>query len=320
VLQRTVAWLDGFQQRHRLIGFPLAVRQKYAEDQGGYLAATVAYYGFFSVFPLLLILTTGLGYLLAGHPGLQRDLVDSALGQFPVVGRDLKAGSLKGSALAVGIGAAGALWAGMGAVLAAENAFNQMWGVPYVDRPSFLRARLRALGLLVVLGGGIVGATALAGVATADSHFAVALKVVSIALSTGLDFVLFWSIFRLLVAADVSWRDLRAGAAVAAVGYELLQLAGGYYVGHVLQHASNTYGTFALVIGLLSYIYLAIHVVLLGAEASVVAARRLWPRSLSLAAERPPTPADVAAFEQRLSTEVRRRDEHVVVSPPPAAE
>jgi uncharacterized BrkB/YihY/UPF0761 family membrane protein len=49
---------DRFQQRHRSIGFPLAVLQKYADDQGGYLAATVTYYAFFSIFPLLLLLVS----------------------------------------------------------------------------------------------------------------------------------------------------------------------------------------------------------------------------------------------------------------------
>ena len=66
----------------------------------------------------------------------------------------------------------------------------------------------------------------------------------------------------------------------AAVGYEALQLLGGYYVGRVLANAANVYGTFALVIGLLSFIYLAVHITLLGAEVNVVAARRLWPKSL----------------------------------------
>jgi uncharacterized BrkB/YihY/UPF0761 family membrane protein len=54
---------DRFQQRHRSIGFPLAVLQKYADDQGGYHAATITYYGFFAIFPLLLVLTTVLGFV-----------------------------------------------------------------------------------------------------------------------------------------------------------------------------------------------------------------------------------------------------------------
>src|SRR6476660_7533162 len=103
---------DRFQQRHRTLGFPLALLQKYSEDQGGYLAATISYYGFFSVFPLLLVFTTLLGYVLRSHPHLYRSIVDSALAQFPVIGRDLRLNSLHGSALALVLGFGGSLWAG----------------------------------------------------------------------------------------------------------------------------------------------------------------------------------------------------------------
>ena len=95
-----------------------------------------------------------------------------------------------------------------------------------------------------------------------------------------LDFGLFWIAFRVLTTHDVSWSSLWDGAVAAAIGYEVLQLLGGYYVGRVLKNAANVYGTFALVIGLLSFIYLAVRIALLGAEVNVVAARRLWPRSL----------------------------------------
>ena len=54
--------LDRFQQRHPSAGFPLAVVYKYVDDQGSYLAALMAYYGFLSLFPLLLLLTTGSGW------------------------------------------------------------------------------------------------------------------------------------------------------------------------------------------------------------------------------------------------------------------
>jgi hypothetical protein len=67
---------------------------------------------------------------------------------------------------------------------------------------------------------------------------------------------------------------------VAGVLYELLPLVGGYYVGHTVRNAGNVYGTFAIVIGLLSWIYLSTTVALLSAEIDVVAVRRLWPRSL----------------------------------------
>jgi hypothetical protein len=126
---------DRFQQRHRWLGFPLAVLQKYADDQGGYHAATITYYGFFAIFPLLLVLTTVLGFILQSHPHLEQRIVDSALGQFPVIGPQLSHGSLHGSTPALVLGLAAALWAGMGVFLASQNAMNHLWGVPFKRRP-----------------------------------------------------------------------------------------------------------------------------------------------------------------------------------------
>src|SRR5215210_8098882 len=132
---------DRFQQRHPGLGFPLAVLQKYSDDQGGFLAATITYYAFFSIFPLLLVFTTGLGFVLRGHPDLYQSIVDTALAQFPVIGPELRVQSLHGNALALGLGLAAALWAGMGVFLAAENAMNHLWGVPFKRRPDWARAR-----------------------------------------------------------------------------------------------------------------------------------------------------------------------------------
>src|SRR5207253_4618752 len=118
---------------------------------------------------------------------------------------------------------------------------------------------------------------------------------------------LFWVGFRVLTARDVSWRQLRGGAIAAAVAYELLQALGGYYVGHAVKGASATYGTFALVIGLLSWIYLAAHITLLAAEVHVVATRHLWPRSFSVVFEQPATDADRVALRWGTKVEERRQ-------------
>lgn len=308
---------DRLQRRHGSLGFLLAVRQKYGDDQGGYLAATIAYYGFLATFPLLLVFTAMLGFLLPGHPHLQQSILSSALGQFPVIGRDLKSGALKGNALALGLGVALALWSGSGVFLAAENAMNHLWGVPFKRRPDFFRARARALTLLLLLGGGALLTTALGGLGTIGAPLGVGWKVASIALSTVLNFGLFWVAFRLLTVHDVSWRCLRRGAVAAALLYEVLQLLGGYYVGHVLKHAGNSYGVFAVVFGLLSWIYLSAHITLLAAEGNVVASRHLWPRSFSIIFEQPPTSADEHALRQRAKVE-ERQDQKIDVTFDPA--
>ena len=310
---------DRFQQRHRWLGFPLAVLQKYADDQGGYLDASITYYAFFAVFPLLLVLTTVLGFVLRGHSHLYESIVDSALGQFPVIGPELSRGSLHGSALALGLGIAAALWAGMGVFLASQNAMNHLWGVPFKRRPDPIRARGRALLLLLVLGAGALATTILGGLATVGAGFGMTWKVGSVVLSTALNIGLFWVGFRVLTAREVSWRQLRGGAISAGVLYELLQTLGGYYVGHVVKDAGNVYGTFALVIGLLSWIYLGAHITLLAAEGNVVATRRLCPRSFSFMIEQPATQADKRALTQRGKVEERRGDETVSIGFPDAS-
>jgi YihY family inner membrane protein len=284
--------LDRYQRLHAWLGFPLAVRRKYADDQGGYLAATISYYAFFSIFPVLLVFTTLLGYVLRGHHRLYRSIVDSALAQLPVIGHDLQVNSLHGSALALALGLGSALWAGTGVFLAAQNAMNQLWGVPQTRRPDFVRARARALLLLLVLGGGVLATTLLGGLAAFGTGYGFGWKIASIGLSTTLNLGLFWVAFRVLTVGDLTWKELRGGAICAAILYELLQTLGGYYVGHVIKGAGNTYGTFALVIGLLSWTYLAAHITLIAAEVNVVATRRLWPRSLSRTVEGPEEPEE----------------------------
>jgi membrane protein len=282
----SVERLDRLQQRHSLLAFPYAVARKYSDDGGGYLAATISYYGFFSLFPLLLVLVTTLGFALQRWPQLEGHIVDTALGQLPVIGPQLGHHELKASGLALAIGLAASLWTGTGVLLAAEAAMARIWELPVADHAGFFGARLRALMLLGLLGGGLLLATLTSGAAAFGGSLNTAVRLVALAASLGGNFLLFWLAFRLLAPHQVPWSQLRGGAIAAALGYGALQLAGSYYMTHTLRRASEVYGTFALVIGILSWIYLTATVVLLAAEANVVAARRLWPRRI-----REPEPA-----------------------------
>ena len=104
--------IDAYQRRHRWLGFPLAVVYKFGDDQGPYLAALITYYGFLSLFPLLLLLVTILGFVLQGDPHLQDELLDSALAQFPVIGSQLRENvhSLTGSGTGLAVGIVGTLY------------------------------------------------------------------------------------------------------------------------------------------------------------------------------------------------------------------
>src|SRR5690349_19833103 len=109
---RLVDPIDAYQRRHRWLGFPLAVIYKFADDQGPYLSALITYYGFLSLFPLLLLMVTILGYALQGDPQLQARLVGSAIAELPIVGSQLRDNvhALKGSGAALAVGILGTLY------------------------------------------------------------------------------------------------------------------------------------------------------------------------------------------------------------------
>lgn len=270
--------LDRFQRRHRPLAAAVGVVRKFLDDEGGSMVSLIAYRAFFSLFPLLLLLTTVLGYLLGDDPGLRKEVVDSTLAQFPVIGEQLRGGSLRGNGLALAVGIVGSLVAGLGVVLETERTFDRVWGVPDDQRRGFLGSRLRATGLLLVLGGLAVVSTVVSGLVAGGSHLLG--PVWGILIATALNLAVFAAVFRLLTTREAGFRDLLPGVVIATAGWELLQLLGGWYVSHQVRNATPVYGTFALVIGLLAWIHLGATFVVLGAEANVVRARRLWPRGL----------------------------------------
>jgi YihY family inner membrane protein len=270
---------DDFQQRHRWSAIPMAVVKKFGDDQGGNLAALVSYYAFFALFPLLLVFVTILGFVLQGDLSAQRAVEKSVLGQFPIIGNQIHANALHGQVVALAVGLVTSLLGGLGVTQAAQNAFDRVWAVPFKHRPNFWQARLRGLALLAALGLLFVLATAISGLVSSGLGGSL-LKVASIVISLLLNFALFLAAFRLLSAASVGTSELWPGVFVAGALWEILQLVGGYYIGHVFKHSTSTYGTFGLVIALLVWLHLGAQVTIYSSELNVVVSRRLWPRSL----------------------------------------
>ena len=284
--------------------------KKFGDDQAGNLAALIAYYGFLSLFPLMLVMVTLLGLLLRTNPELQGTIKTSALANFPVIGDDISGSihSLRGSGLALATGIVVALWAGLGVMKVMQTAMNAVWNVPYRHRPNFFVSLLRAFMMLLVLGV-ITLASAAAGSVGAGSD-SLLLGVAGIASSVVLNLILFLLAFRILTTEDVTWGDVLPGAAVAAVAWTVLQAVGGYIVSHQLEGASDTYGAFATVIGLLAWIYLGAQMTLFAAEVNVVRKRRLWPRAI---VQPPLTDADERALKGYAEQEERRPEEDVDV-------
>jgi membrane protein len=302
--------LDRRQQQAPRIGFIAAVIKKFGDDQAGQLAALIAYYGFVSLFPLLLVLVTVLGFVLQGDPGEQRRILDGALGQFPIVSDQLKLHSLTGSDIGLLIGVIGSLLAGMGITGATQNAFNRIWHVPFKDRPNFLFAHLRGLGMLAILGTLSIVSTTAAGYVGTGSHAAPGV-IAGVIVAFILNLALFMTAFKLLTAVDVGWRDLLPGVIVAAVFWQLLQHLGGFYIDHELKHTGPLYGVFALVLGLLAWLYLGAQLTIFAAEINVVRLHRLWPRSFF---SDPLLDADKRAMTSLAEVEERIEEENVEVS------
>lgn len=308
---------DRWQQQSRWLRIPIAVVKKFGDDQAGGLAALVAYYAFFSIFPLLLVAVTVLGFVLSGDPSAAVSVKHSILGQFPVIGDQLQHQTLQGHTLALVIGLVTTLFAGLGVTMAAQNAFNRVWTVPFKRRPNFLGSRLRSLILLVSLGGLFLVGTLASGLVSGGLSGPV-LTVVGILVSIAINFALFEISFKALTAAEVSWRQLVPGAVFTAIGWEILQVAGGLYIHHVVSKSTSTYGTFALVIGVLTWLHLGAQLTLYGAELNVVLARGLYPRSLF---GPPETHADKQTLRALAEVEERHDEEQIEVEfQPPGAE
>jgi membrane protein len=305
------ARLDRFQRRHNWLGFPLAVIYKFVDDQGGNLAALITYYGFVSLFPGLLLLVSLLGYALQGNPALQQALLGSALQQLPIFGPQLQqsVGSIQGSGLGVVLGILGAVYGGLGVSVALQTALNRVWAVPRYARPDPVVSRLRGLVLFVLLGAIILTTTALAAVgavaAGRGEGISTGVRIATIAVAIAANVAVFLVAFRVLTAHEVRLADLVPGALGAAVAVQLLQTGGAFFVSRVLNGASQVYGVFGLVLGMLAWLYLLAVSLVFCAEINAVRARRLWPRSLlaPFVDDAALTPADRASYRSYTDAE-----------------
>jgi membrane protein len=281
---KAVGRVDRFQQRWPFLAFPVAVWKKFSDDRAGNLAALIAYYGFIATFPLLLIFVTVLDIVLRNDPQLRATLIDSALAHYPVIGDQIRnnLGSVSGTGLQLAVGIVVLLLGARGVAGAMSNAVYEIWGIPREQRPGFPLSWLYELALVLAVGIGFVVTTALSSVAAGAGHLLTGSggQVLAVTVSLVLNVGAFWLAFRLASTFKVPWHDLRYGAVIAAVVWQVLQVAGGYFISHQLQRASSLYGAFGVVLGLLAWLYLQAMVTLYAAEVDVVLVRRLWPRTL----------------------------------------
>lgn len=307
--KRLLHQFDQYQRNQSWLGFPMGVIKKFSEDKAGYLASLVAYFGFFSIFPLMLAFTSILGFVIT-DPEEQREFSDAAADQIPVIGDTIRdtAGQLEGSVVAIVIGLAVALWSGLRIVDAMQNALNDVWDLPRIARPRLVERRLKGVLMLGLIGGGLIGSIAASNVAAFVDVIPGLGKIAIWAGSALVSILLYLLAFQLLTDIKLPWRDLWPGAIFGGVAWWALQTFGSAYIISQQQSAGEAYGQFAAIIALLAFLFLAAQFSILGAEISVVKARRLWPRSFTKGEF---TEADLAAFEYLAAS--TQQDENYVI-------
>jgi YihY family inner membrane protein len=240
---------------------------RYSLHRTGRNAALVSHYAFLSVFPLLLVFTTVLGFVLEGNPTLQAQIIDSVFSHIPIIGPELAKNpdSLTGSVPVLIAGLITALWASLKAFNVLQTALDDIGDVPLDERPNALVVRGHSLLGILIVGGGQVSAAILAGLIGVSGVGWV--QRVLLALGTlALNTTVLALTYRFLCSRRPSWRRVAPGAIVGGVLFSGLQVVGTTVVAPALARATPIYGTFALVIGLITWLGLHAMILLLGAE------------------------------------------------------
>lgn len=314
VIERTARRVDRAQQGFGPAAFAFGVIKKFGDDRGGSLAALVTYYGFVSLFPLLLLLFTVLALVVGGNASFTKSVENSALANFPLVGNTLRhnitvvhRNSVPGLVISLLI----LIWGAQGAIQSGQFAMAQVWNVPNVVRPNFWARLVRTLLMMAFLGVFLILGTTTAAFASFAHGWGPAAKVGSVVLTLVLNVLLYVAAFRILTPKQVGSRALLSGAVLGGVAWTALQFAGTLIVGHSLHDNKSIYGVFASMLALVAWIYLGAQMTMYAAELNVVKARRLWPRAM---VQPPLTDADRRVLADISRQAVRRPELHMEVS------
>jgi uncharacterized BrkB/YihY/UPF0761 family membrane protein len=242
----------------------------------------MTYYAFVAIFPLMLLGTSILGFVLGARPEWQEDILNSALGQFPIIGDQLgRPEGLRGSAAGVAFGSLAALYGSLGLAQSLQNAMHIAWAVPRNSRPNPFYARVKSLVLLLTAGLALLSVTVVSTIAsTTTAFFEVGSKWLLPPLTVLVVGAMLTILFRFAAAGQHSFRSAAPGGYALALMWQLLQLGGVLYVAEVLVGTSSMTKTFGLVLGLIGFLFIGAVMAVLAMEINVVIARRLYPRAL----------------------------------------
>jgi len=214
LIERAIRRVDATQQRHKPSAFVFGVVKKYGDDNGGVLVANLAYSGFVSLFPLLLILVTILGLVASGDPALRQQVLNAVAKQVPLIGHQL-AGNLhqlrRSSVLGLIVGIVALIWGTSSLAQAGLFTMAQVWNLPGPERPGYLQRLGRAALFLGVLGLGVIVTTLLTALGT-YGHIGLVIFVLLEALAVATNIGMYFIAFRVLTPKVVQARRLLPGA------------------------------------------------------------------------------------------------------------
>lgn len=311
-VERALRRADAIQQRHTPTAAFFGVIKKFGDDNGGALVSNLAYTGFVSVFPLLLILVTVLVNVAAGDPSLRSQVIHAATMQFPLIGKQLASnvhGLKRATAASLTVGLLLLVWGVTKLAQAGLFTMEQVWNVPGPDRPGYLQRLGRSVAFLAILALDVIISTLLAGLVTYGHHGFV-IRALAQCLAGFANVGLYYLGFRALTPKAVHSRQLIPGAVAGGIFWTVLQAFGAYLVHHDLR-SDSVYGIFASVLGLVAWIYFGAEAAIYAAEINVVLARKLWPRTM---VQPPLTEADRTSMALQALQNQRRPEQLVEVS------
>ncbi|HEX2296113.1 MAG TPA: YihY/virulence factor BrkB family protein [Actinomycetota bacterium] len=255
--------------------------KRFSEDDGGFYAAALTYYVFFSMFPLLIFATAVLGFVTQISPDVEKTLLEEGLANFPLIGsiieQDVLADVRRAAGGLAALSIVLALYSGSGAVVSLGHALNKIHRVE--NEGNFFVKRLDALKWLGLFALMVVGSVTVAGWARWVPGWGA--TIVSLLVGFGLNLAIFATAFKFLPRIRRSWGEVLPGSVIAAAVFELLKWFGTIYLSRGAETRSATFGAFATAAGLLVASYLLAQITLLAAEVNaVLAERRLTRQSL----------------------------------------
>jgi membrane protein len=257
---------------NKAVKFILALGLKIGRDDISNMAASISYYSFLSLFPLLLSLLAIFGMFFPSESILQQLI--NLVGNFLPGSKGLLENNIgdivrfRGALGAVGI--LGLLWSGSGVFSAINQAINRAWDIKY-EHPFYIRKPREFLmlfiaGILVILS---IGATTLLSqIGRIDLPVSGAVVNIGAAiLAFFFSLVVFTLAHKFTPLNGVSWRHVWPGAVLSTFLFEIAKTLFVFYLNNFNRY-DVIYGSLASVIILLVWIYYSAFILLLGAEFS----------------------------------------------------